>query len=61
MKTKSQTEWVDFFIDQDVPGMPVHTLPEVVEDPHFQARANLATENQQFAWETVLASIFLQG
>lgn len=43
MKTRTQAEWVDFFIAQDVPGMPVHTLPELVDDPHFRARANLAT------------------
>ena len=43
MKTRTQAEWIDFFIDQNVPGMPVHTLPELVDDPHFQARGNLAT------------------
>jgi len=43
MKAKTQAEWVAFFIEHDVPGMPVHTLPELIEDPHFQARGNLAT------------------
>ena len=43
MKTRTQAEWIDFFIEQNVPGMPVHTLPELVDDPHFQARGNLAT------------------
>jgi crotonobetainyl-CoA:carnitine CoA-transferase CaiB-like acyl-CoA transferase len=43
MKTRTQEEWLAFFIEHNVPGMPVHTLPELVEDPHFQARGNLGT------------------
>jgi crotonobetainyl-CoA:carnitine CoA-transferase CaiB-like acyl-CoA transferase len=43
MKTKTQAEWIAFFIEHNVPGMPLHTLPELVEDPHFQARGNLGT------------------
>jgi crotonobetainyl-CoA:carnitine CoA-transferase CaiB-like acyl-CoA transferase len=42
MKTRTQAEWVAFFVAHDVPGGPVHTLSEMVEDPHFQARGNVA-------------------
>lgn len=42
MKTKTQAEWVEFFIQANVPGGPVHALAELVEDPHFQARGNIA-------------------
>jgi crotonobetainyl-CoA:carnitine CoA-transferase CaiB-like acyl-CoA transferase len=43
MKTKSQADWIAFFIEHNVPGMPAHSLEELVEDPHFKARDNLGT------------------
>ena len=36
--TRSQAEWVAFFLDHDVPGGPVHRPGELVDDPQFQAR-----------------------
>jgi crotonobetainyl-CoA:carnitine CoA-transferase CaiB-like acyl-CoA transferase len=45
MKTRTQAEWVEFFITHNVPGMPMHSVRELVEDPHFLARENLATLN----------------
>ncbi|MBM3672225.1 MAG: CoA transferase [Actinobacteria bacterium] len=37
-KTRTQAEWVQLFLDADVPGAPVNTPTEVIDDPHFQAR-----------------------
>lgn len=42
MKTRTQAAWIDFFIEENIPGTPVHTLPELMEDAHFRARGNLA-------------------
>lgn len=42
MRTKTQAEWVEFFIEHNVPGGPVHTLEEMMDDPHFLARENVA-------------------
>lgn len=36
--TRTQADWVQFFIDHDVPGAPVHDAPELVDDPQFNAR-----------------------
>jgi crotonobetainyl-CoA:carnitine CoA-transferase CaiB-like acyl-CoA transferase len=41
MKTKTQAEWTAFFLEHNVPGMPLNSLAELVDDPHFQARDNL--------------------
>jgi crotonobetainyl-CoA:carnitine CoA-transferase CaiB-like acyl-CoA transferase len=38
-KTRTQAEWVQLFLDADVPGAPVNAPTEVLEDPHFLARA----------------------
>lgn len=40
-RQKPQSEWVQFFIEANVPGGPVHTLQELTQDPHFLARGNL--------------------
>jgi crotonobetainyl-CoA:carnitine CoA-transferase CaiB-like acyl-CoA transferase len=54
MKTKTQREWIDFFIEHNVPGMPMHVVRDLVEDPHFLARDNLATlEDSQLGRLTV--------
>lgn len=42
MKTRTQHEWVNFFIAEDIPGAPQHSLEEVVQDEHFMTRGNLA-------------------
>jgi crotonobetainyl-CoA:carnitine CoA-transferase CaiB-like acyl-CoA transferase len=36
--TRTQGEWVRFFLDHDVPGGPVHAGGDVVDDPQFVAR-----------------------
>jgi crotonobetainyl-CoA:carnitine CoA-transferase CaiB-like acyl-CoA transferase len=40
-KTKTQAEWVGFFMENNIPGGPQHSLREVIDDPHFIARDNL--------------------
>ncbi|MCI0344403.1 MAG: CoA transferase, partial [Chloroflexi bacterium] len=39
--TRTQAEWVQLFIDADVPGGPVHRAPELPDDPQFRARARI--------------------
>ena len=40
-KTRTQAEWVDFFLEVDVPGAPVHRVGELPDDVNFQARADI--------------------
>jgi crotonobetainyl-CoA:carnitine CoA-transferase CaiB-like acyl-CoA transferase len=40
-KTRTQQEWTDFFLANDVPGGPLHDLAGALEDPHFLARDNV--------------------
>ena len=37
-KTRTRAEWVQHFLDEDLPGGPVYKPGEVMDDPHFQAR-----------------------
>jgi crotonobetainyl-CoA:carnitine CoA-transferase CaiB-like acyl-CoA transferase len=37
---RTQAEWVQLFLDADVPGAPVHAVSELGDDPQFQSRAN---------------------
>ncbi len=39
--TRTQAEWVRFFIEHDVPGAPVHAPAELLDDPQFAARADV--------------------
>ncbi|MGQ0826270.1 MAG: CaiB/BaiF CoA transferase family protein [Actinomycetota bacterium] len=39
--TRTQAEWVRFFIETDVPGAPVHAPAELLDDPQFVARADV--------------------
>jgi crotonobetainyl-CoA:carnitine CoA-transferase CaiB-like acyl-CoA transferase len=39
--TRTQAEWVRCFVEIDVPGGPVHSVPELLDDLHFQTRANV--------------------
>lgn len=38
--TRSQPEWVEFFLAHDIPGAPVHVGGGVAADPHFETRAH---------------------
>ena len=37
-RTKTKAEWVEWFRGRDVAFAPLRTLPEALDDPHFQAR-----------------------
>jgi crotonobetainyl-CoA:carnitine CoA-transferase CaiB-like acyl-CoA transferase len=39
--TRTQAEWVQLFIEADVPGGPVHRVSELADDPQFRARTQL--------------------
>ena len=39
--TRTQGEWIQLFLDADVPGAPVHDVTELEDDPQFRARANV--------------------
>ena len=42
-RTKTQAEWVQFFIENNVPGGPVNSAENVGSDPHLLARDNFYT------------------
>ena len=37
-KTRTQQEWLQFFIDHDVAGGPTNSLVDLFKDPHFVSR-----------------------
>ena len=47
--TRTQQEWVDFLLEVDVPGAPVHRVVELPEDPNFVARADIAAHDHPVA------------
>src|SRR5690606_13532791 len=47
--TRSQQEWVDFLLEVDVPGAPVHRVAELPEDPNFRARADVVEHDHPLA------------
>jgi crotonobetainyl-CoA:carnitine CoA-transferase CaiB-like acyl-CoA transferase len=47
--TRTQQEWVDFLREVDVPGAPVHRVPELPEDPNFVARADIIEHEHPIA------------
>jgi len=58
--TRTQQEWVDFLLEVDVPGAPVHRVPELPDDPHFRARADLVEQDHPVAGHlTMLGSPIL--
>jgi crotonobetainyl-CoA:carnitine CoA-transferase CaiB-like acyl-CoA transferase len=38
--TRTRSEWMAIFLEHDIPGAPVNTVAELVEDPHFVGRPN---------------------
>jgi crotonobetainyl-CoA:carnitine CoA-transferase CaiB-like acyl-CoA transferase len=48
-RTRTQQEWVDFLLEVDVPGAPVHRVAELPDDPNFQARADLIEHDHPIA------------
>ena len=37
LKNRTTQEWLDAFDEADIPAMPVHTLEDLLEDPHLKA------------------------
>ncbi|MGX6510947.1 CaiB/BaiF CoA transferase family protein [Rhodococcus sp. SJ-2] len=37
---RTREEWVALFLEHEIAGGPVNTVTDMVEDPHFRARAN---------------------
>ena len=48
-RTRTRAEWVELFIAHDVPGGPVYTADELLEDPHFRARELLFAQDHPVA------------
>lgn len=38
-RTRTRAEWTELFLAHDIAGGPVNTVAELLEDPHFTARA----------------------
>ena len=47
--TRTQQEWVDFLLEVDVPGAPVHRVDELPDDPNFLARADIVEHDHPIA------------
>jgi len=47
--TRTQQEWVDFFVAIDVPGGPVHRVGELPDDSNFVARADIVEHDHPVA------------
>jgi crotonobetainyl-CoA:carnitine CoA-transferase CaiB-like acyl-CoA transferase len=43
--TKTQAEWMQLFLEVDVPGGPVNSAAGLLDDPQFQARAQLIEQD----------------
>jgi crotonobetainyl-CoA:carnitine CoA-transferase CaiB-like acyl-CoA transferase len=37
MKTRTTSEWLQFFNDADIPHAPLHDLDSLIDDPHLAA------------------------
>ena len=48
-RTRTQQEWVDFLLEVDVPGAPVHRVAELPDDPNFTARADIVEHDHPIA------------
>jgi len=47
--TRTQAEWIEFLLEVDVPGAPVHRVGELPEDMNFQARAEVVEREHPVA------------
>lgn len=50
-RTKTKAEWVEWFQGRDIAFAPVRTLPEMLEDPHFQARGMVLKDER--GWDHI--------
>jgi crotonobetainyl-CoA:carnitine CoA-transferase CaiB-like acyl-CoA transferase len=46
---RTQAEWVSFFIEHDVPGGPVNTARQIVDDPQFRDRSRVIDQDHPIA------------
>jgi len=59
--TRTQDEWVRLFIEADVPGAPVHTARELLDDPQFAARAHVLEQDHPDAGRVRLLDAPIQS
>ncbi|MDH4096482.1 MAG: CoA transferase, partial [Betaproteobacteria bacterium] len=45
-RTKTKSEWLEWFKGRDIAFAPMKTLPEVLEDPHFKARGMVLKDHR---------------
>ncbi|HEX5611798.1 MAG TPA: CaiB/BaiF CoA-transferase family protein [Burkholderiales bacterium] len=50
-RTKTKAQWIEWFKGRDIAFAPVRTLPEVLEDPHFQARGMVLKDER--GWDHI--------
>jgi len=50
-RTKTKAEWLEWFQGRDIAFAPVRTLPEMLEDPHFQARGMVLKDER--GWDHI--------
>jgi crotonobetainyl-CoA:carnitine CoA-transferase CaiB-like acyl-CoA transferase len=43
--TRTQAEWIQLFLDADVPGAPEHSAPELLDDPQFRERTQVVEQD----------------
>ena len=54
-RTRTKTEWVEWFKGRDVAFAPMRTLPEALDDPHFRARGMVLKDSR--GWDHLGAPI----
>jgi crotonobetainyl-CoA:carnitine CoA-transferase CaiB-like acyl-CoA transferase len=57
-RTKTKAEWIEWFKGRDIAFAPVKTLPEMLEDPHFNARGMVLKDDR--GWDHIGAPIRFQ-
>ena len=43
-RSRTRSDWVEWFKGRDIPFAPMNTLPEVLDDPHFRQRGMVSTD-----------------
>jgi crotonobetainyl-CoA:carnitine CoA-transferase CaiB-like acyl-CoA transferase len=47
--TRTQAEWIELFLHEDIAGAPVHSAAELPDDPQFRARTRLVEHDHPHA------------
>jgi crotonobetainyl-CoA:carnitine CoA-transferase CaiB-like acyl-CoA transferase len=50
-RTKTKSEWIEWFKGRDIAFAPVKTLPEMLDDPHFRARGMVLNDSR--GWDHI--------